>query len=109
MKSNKIFFKNSNILPVDEFFKNVLYDKKFGYYASKVPFGEKGDFITSPKISSLFSEIIAIWIVASWETFGKPKNFNIVELGPGDGSLSNVLLKSFKRFPNLIQSKTLSI
>ena len=107
MKSNKIFFKNSNILPVDEFFKNVLYDKKFGYYASKVPFGEKGDFITSPKISSLFSEIIAIWIVASWETFGKPKNFNIVELGPGDGSLSNILLKSFKRFPKFNSIKKL--
>ena len=107
MKSNKIFFKNSNILPVDEFFKNVLYDKKFGYYASKVPFGEKGDFITSPKISSLFSEIIAIWIVASWETFGKPKSFNIVELGPGDGSLSNVLLKSFKRFPKFNSIKKL--
>ena len=100
MKTNKFFFKNSKILPVDKFFKNVLYDKKFGYYASHTPFGSKGDFITSPKISDLFSEMIAIWIVASWEYFGKPKKFNIVELGPGDGSLTNVLIKSFKRFPD---------
>tara|TARA_A100001015_G_scaffold93570_1_gene104092 strand:+ start:2217 stop:3278 length:1062 start_codon:yes stop_codon:yes gene_type:complete len=99
MKINKIFFKNSKVLPVDKFFKNVLYDKKIGYYTSRIPFGEKGDFITSPRISNLFSEIIAIWIVACWESFGKPKNFNIVELGPGDGSLSNTLLRSFKKFP----------
>ena len=107
MKSNKIFFKNSKILSVDQFFKNVLYDKKFGYYTSRIPIGEKGDFITSPKISSLFSEIIAIWIISSWETFGKPKNFNIVELGPGDGSLSRILLKSFKKFPEFNSIKQL--
>ena len=101
MKTNKKFFKNSKILPVDRFLKNVLYDKKFGYYSSRIPFGQKGDFITSPNISSLFSEIISIWIIACWESFGKPKNFNIVELGPGDGSLSNILLKSFKNFQNL--------
>ena len=99
MKSDIKFFKKSKLLPVDKFFENVLYDNKSGYYASKLPFGEKGDFITSPKISSLFSEIIAIWIVSTWELFGKPKNFNIIELGPGDGSLTNVLLRSFKKFP----------
>jgi len=99
MKSNKKFFKKSKTLPVDEFFKSVLYDRKLGYYSSRLPFGETGDFITAPKISFLFSEIIAIWIIATWELFGKPKNFNIVELGPGDGSLTNVLLRSFKRFP----------
>ena len=107
MKTNKKFFKNSKILSVDQFFQNVLYDKKFGYYASRIPIGEKGDFITSPKISSLFSEIIAIWIISSWETFGKPKNFNIVELGPGDGSLSKILLKSFKKFPEFNSIKQL--
>ena len=99
MKSNIKFFKKSKILPVDEFLKNVLYDKKFGYYTSRLPFGEKGDFTTSPKVSFLFSEIIAVWMVSTWELFGKPKNFNIVELGPGDGSLTNILLRSFKKFP----------
>ena len=34
--------------------------------------------------------MIAIWIISTWEKFGKPKNFNIVELGPGDGSLTKV-------------------
>ena len=87
------------MLPVDNFFKNVLYDKKIGYYNSKIPFGKTGDFITSPKVSYLFSEIIAIWMISCWETFGKPKNFNIVELGPGDGSLTKILLKSFRQFP----------
>ena len=46
-------------------------------------------------------------MVASWESFGKPKNFNIVELGPGDGTLTNILLKSFKKFPEFNSIKKL--
>ena len=65
MKSNLKFFKKERLLPVDKFFQNVLYDKKNGYYTTKLPFGEKGDFITAPKISNLFSEIIAIWIISA--------------------------------------------
>ena len=61
------FFKNKKSLPVDKFLQNVLYDKKFGYYSSKIPFGEKGDFITAPTISNLFSELISIWIISTWE------------------------------------------
>ncbi len=99
MKSNLRFFKKSKVLPIDKFFTNVLYDKKYGYYTSQQPFGTKGDFITSPKISTLFSEMIAIWIISCWETYGKPKNFNIIELGPGDGSLARTLIKTFEKFP----------
>ena len=99
MKSDIKFFKSFRTLPVDKFFKNVLYDDKFGYYCSHHPFGEKGDYITSPKVSRIFSEMIAIWIVSTWELFGKPKNFNIIELGPGDGALTNTLLRTFEKFP----------
>ena len=72
---------------------------KNGYYSSKIPFGKTGDFLTAPGISNLFSEIIAIWLISTWNTLGKPKKFNIVELGPGDGSLTKILLKTFKQFP----------
>ncbi len=105
MKYSLRFFKKSKSLPVDDFFTNVLYDKKFGYYTSKIPFGKKGDFITAPKISNLFSEMIAVWIISTWEIFKKPKRFNIVELGPGDASLTKVLLEVFKRFPKFNDSK----
>ncbi len=105
MNSNFKFFKNSEFLPVDQFFHNVLYDKKYGYYNSKQPFGKSGDFITAPKISNLFSEMIAIWIISTWELFGKPKKINVVELGPGDGSLTKVLLEVFRKFPRFNASK----
>ena len=98
MISNKSFFNNSKVLPVDQFIENVLYNKKSGYYSSKIPFGKKGDFLTAPGISNLFSEIIGIWIISTWNTLGRPKKFNIVELGPGDGSLTKILLKTFQQF-----------
>ena len=101
MKENfKRFGINYNQdIPVDEFVDRALYHKNFGYYSNNIPFGKSGDFITAPTISNIFSEIIAVWIVTSWENFGKPKEFNLVELGPGDGSLSKVLVKTFKKFP----------
>ena len=104
MKTNIKFFKKTKTLPVDKFFQNVLYDKKNGYYNSKTPIGSLGDFITAPSISNLFSEMIAIWIVSTWEIIGKPKNINIVELGPGNGSLTKILIKVFKRFPEFNKS-----
>ena len=107
MRSNYKFFKSSKFLPVDKFFYNVLYDKNFGYYSSQVPFGEKGDFITAPTISNLFSELISIWIISTWEKFGKPEKINIVELGPGDGSLIKILLDISKKFPEFNSAKNI--
>ena len=104
MISNKSFFNNSKVLPIDQFIENVLYNKKVGYYSSKTPFGKKGDFLTAPGISNLFSEIIGIWLISTWYTLGRPKNFNIVELGPGDGSLTKILLKIFQKFSTFNQA-----
>ena len=62
MISNQNFFNKSRVLSVDNFIENVLFDKKKGYYSSKIPFGYKGDFLTSPGISNLFSETIGILV-----------------------------------------------
>ena len=101
----KHFNLSSNELtPVDEFVEKVLYEPNKGYYTKKIPFGSQGDFVTAPTISNLFSEIIGIWIISSWEKLGKPKKFNFIELGPGDGSLSKILVSTFKKFPELNKS-----
>jgi len=81
--------KRQKSLPIDQFIDTALYDKKFGYYMKKNPFGKKGDFITSPLITNLFGEMIVVWCVAFWEHLGKPKKIVVVELGSGDESLCN--------------------
>ena len=86
------------LIPVDEFVEKVLYHPEIGYYTKKIPFGKEGDFVTAPTISNLFSEIITIWLISCWEKFGKPKSFNFVELGPGDGSFTKVLVDTIKNF-----------
>ena len=97
---NKIInlLKLQESIPVDQFINLALYNKKFGYYMKKNPFGKKGDFITSPLISKLFGEMIAIWCVALWNDLGKPKKIVIAELGPGNATLCQDLLNTFKNF-----------
>ena len=74
---NKIInlLKEKKSIPLDQFINISLYDKNFGYYMKKNPFGKDGDFITSPLISKLFGEMLAIWCVALWEHIGKQKKF----------------------------------
>ena len=97
---DKIFFKDKSI-PVDLFLDKILYHKKLGYYQKKNPFGKKGDFVTAPNISNVFSEMIAIWFVSFWENLNRPDRINFVELGPGNGDFSLSLINTLKRFPNL--------
>ncbi len=101
--------RNTNKLSLDKFINLSLYDKKFGYYMKKDPFGKKGDFITAPNISRLFSEMIAIWIISFWESLGSPKKFNLVELGAGNGEMMKVLIESFKNFPLFFKSSNFFI
>jgi len=108
---NKIIniLKEKKTISLDQFISFSLYDKKFGYYMKKNPFGKDGDFITSPLISNLFGEMLAIWCVAFWEYIGEPKKILLVELGPGDGSLCKDLLKTFKQFKNFYNSLEINL
>jgi len=108
---NKIInlLKEKKSIPLDQFINISLYDKKFGYYMKKNPFGKNGDFITSPLISNLFGEMFAIWCVAFWEYIGKPRKILLVELGPGDGSLCKDLLRTFRQFKNFYNSLEINL
>ena len=101
--------KKINNLPLDKFINLSLYDRNFGYYMKKNPFGTKGDFITAPNISRIFSEMIAIWIISFWKSLGSPRKFNLIELGAGNGEMMKVLIESFKNFPAFLKSSNFSI
>jgi len=101
--------KEKKSIPLDRFINVSLYDKKFGYYMKKNPFGKEGDYITSPLISNLYGEMLAIWCVAFWEHIGKPRKILLVELGPGDGSLCKDLLKTFRQFKNFYNSLEINL
>ena len=96
--------KKTHSLPLDKFINFCLYNKKFGYYMKKNPFGKKGDFITAPNVSRLFSEMIAIWVLSFWQSLGSPKKFNLVELGSGNGEMMKVIIESLKNFSDCYNS-----
>jgi NADH dehydrogenase [ubiquinone] 1 alpha subcomplex assembly factor 7 len=101
--------KKNSLLSLDKFIEQSLYNKKFGYYMKNDPFGKKGDFITAPNISILFSEMIAIWIVSFWKSLKSPKQFNLIELGAGNGEMMRALISTFDKFPKFKKSCKINI
>ena len=88
-------------ISLDRFIHKSLYDKDNGYYIKNNPFGNKGDFITSPNISVLFSEMISIWLISFWENLKKPKKINIIELGAGNGEMMAQIIKTLNNFSEI--------
>ncbi|GLQ20138.1 class I SAM-dependent methyltransferase [Algimonas porphyrae] len=79
---------------VAEYMTLCLLDPVDGYYPTRDPLGSDGDFITAPEISQMFGECLGLWIVQSWQDLGRPKRFNLVELGPGRGVMMSDMLKA---------------
>lgn len=71
--------------------------------------GKKGNFITSPEVSQIFGEMIGVWSVNCWQLLGSPKKFKLVELGPGNGTLTKDMLKVFKNFPSFMKALDLNL
>lgn len=76
------------------------------YYATRIPFGRDGDFITAPDISQMFGELIGLWCADMWQRAGSPKPFRLVELGPGRGTLMADALRATKNIPGFHDALT---
>lgn len=70
-----------------------------GYYVTRDPLGRAGDFVTAPEISQMFGELIGLWAATAWQAMGEPARVNLVELGPGRGTLMADALRAAKVMP----------
>ncbi len=107
-KINKIkLFNNKKNFRLDKFIELALFASN-GYYLSKKPIGRKFDFITSPEISQMFGEIIGVYLLYHWKEKINSK-FNLIELGPGNGTLFKDIERTAQILPNFFENANINL
>ncbi|EED95661.1 predicted protein [Thalassiosira pseudonana CCMP1335] len=86
-------------ITVAEFMRRVLRDGRYGYYTSKGSrreqvIGAAGDFITAPEVSQLFGESLLVWLMTQYQSLGSPAKIQLIEIGPGKGTLICDIVRS---------------
>lgn len=92
-----------------EYMGMALADPETGYYTTQAPIGRGGDFITAPEISQMFGELIGLWCVDTWDRLGQPRPFQLVELGPGRGTLLQDALRAARVMPAFLEALSLHL
>jgi SAM-dependent MidA family methyltransferase len=77
----------------EAFMEMALYEPDLGYYASQATeVGRAGDFYTSPHLHPIFGAMLGIQAEEMWEAMGRPRDFSLIEAGPGRGWLARDIL-----------------
>ena len=82
---------------IDRYMALCLGHPQLGYYLTRDPLGAGGDFLTAPEVSQMFGELIGIWAAGAFAAMGEPARFNLVELGPGRGTLMKDVLRTLRK------------
>lgn len=81
-----------------------LFDSEHGYYTRQPAIGARGDFITAPEISQVFGELIGLWCAVVWQQMGSPVRVNLVELGPGRGTMMRDAIRAAAKVPGFVEA-----
>lgn len=96
-------------ITVQQFMEDALGHAEFGYYMSRDPFGEQGDFTTAPEVSQIFGELIGAWLASLWQSMGAPSPFHLIELGPGRGTLMSDALRAVRGVNGFLDAANVSL
>ncbi len=91
-------------LSLETYMALALAHPAHGYYRSKVPVGEGGDFVTAPEISQMFGELAGLWCAVVWRLMGMPRPVLFAELGPGRGTLMADALRATRVIPDFLSA-----
>ena len=81
---------SGGVIGFAEYMRIALYHPGSGYYSSgQVGFGEQGDFITAPEVSTLFSRCIANQVAEVLQRFDRGY---VIEFGAGSGVMAADIL-----------------
>jgi len=94
---------------VDRYMALCLSHPEHGYYMTRDPLGVAGDFTTAPEISQMFGELVGLWMAHMWRDLGAPERFNLVELGPGRGTLMADVLRVCQGVPGFLDVACVSL
>ncbi|MDR9427294.1 MAG: SAM-dependent methyltransferase [Salibaculum sp.] len=86
-------------MPLSDYMAECLLHPKHGYYSTRDPLGQAGDFITAPEVSQMFGEVIGLALAQAWMDQGAPAAFVLAELGPGRGTLMADALRATAGVP----------
>ena len=102
-KDLQYYIKMRGAISLHDYIAQTSNHPMYGYYTqqqkTQVKIGQAGDFITSPEISQLFGEMVAVWLISVWTSLGSPAKVRLVELGPGKGTLMKDILRVAAKFP----------
>ena len=71
--------------------------------------GPSGDFITAPEVSQLFGESLLVWLMTQYQTLNNPSKIQIIEIGPGKGTLiCDIVRSAISTFPDFASALTSS-
>jgi NADH dehydrogenase [ubiquinone] 1 alpha subcomplex assembly factor 7 len=86
-------------MPIARYMTLCLTHPQYGYYVTRDPFGADGDFTTAPEVSQIFGELLGLWALSVWRMLGEPEAINLIELGPGRGTMMRDALRASRVLP----------
>jgi len=92
-----------------DYMADCLMHPDHGYYATRDPLGQAGDFITAPEISQMFGELLGLCLAQTWIDQGSPASFTLAELGPGRGTLMQDILRATRNVPGFLEAASIHL